>query len=61
MSRQDSEEEDYAPQQPGLLTPTKASRNDGAGHAEQDAEGTKDESDAAVEKQFDELTGKKQE
>ena len=53
MSRQDSEEEDDAPQPPGLLTQTKASRNDGAGHAKPDAEGTKVESDADVEKQFD--------
>ena len=37
----------------------KAIRNDGAGHAEPDAEGMQTESDADVEKQFDESTGKK--
>ncbi len=35
--------------------------NDGAGHAEPDAEGTESESDADVEKQFEESTGKKRE
>ena len=64
MSRQDSEEEDDAPPPHGLSTPTKANHNDGAGHAdiaEPDAGGTDDESDADVEKQFDESTGKKRE
>ncbi len=36
-----------------MTTPTKVSRNDGAGHA------TEDDSDPYVEKQFDESTGKK--
>jgi hypothetical protein len=61
MPGRDSEEEDDAPPPPAFTTPTKASRNDGAGHADLDAEGTKDESDPDVEKQFDETTGKKQE
>ena len=59
MPRRDSEEEDDAPQPPGFTTPTKVIRNDGAGHAEPDAEGTEFESDADVEKQFDESTDKK--
>ncbi len=50
MPRQDSEEEDDAPPSPAFTTPTKASRNDGAGHAGSDAEGTEDESDPEVEK-----------
>jgi hypothetical protein len=61
MPRRDSEEEDDALSPPGFSTPTKAIRNDGAGHAEPDAEGTESESDADVEKQFDESTGKKRE
>ncbi len=59
MPRRESEEEDDAPLQPAFTTPTKASGNDGAGHAEPDAEGTEDEFDADVEKQFDKPTGKK--
>jgi hypothetical protein len=59
MPRRESEEEDDAPQPPGFSTPTKVIRNDGTGHAEQDAEGTESESDADVEKQFCESTGKK--
>ncbi len=59
MSRQESEEDNAAPPPPILTTPTKASRNDGAGHASSDAEGTEFESDANVEKQFDESKGKK--
>ncbi len=46
---------------PAFTTQTKASRNDGADHAVSDAEGTQSESDAYVEIQFDELTGKKRE
>ncbi len=61
MSDRESEEELDAPQPPGFSTPTKTDCNDGTGHAEPDAEGTDDESDADVEKQFDESTGKKQE
>jgi hypothetical protein len=57
MSRRESEEEDDAPLTPSFTTPTKGSRNDGAGHAEPDAGGTKDESDANVEKHFDVSTG----
>ncbi len=50
MPCRESEEEDE-----------KASRNDGACHAEPDAEGTEDESDPDVEKKIDESTGKKRE
>ncbi len=49
MPRQESEEEDDAPPPPAFTTPTKASRNDGAGHSGSDAEGTEDEFDADVE------------
>ena len=59
MPRRESEEEDDALSPPGFSTPTKVICNDGAGHAEPDAEGTESESDADVEKQFDESTGKK--
>ncbi len=59
MPRRSDEEDDAAPPPPGFFTPTKASRNDGGCHAEPDAEGTEEESDACVEKQFDESTGKK--
>ena len=57
MPRRESEEEDNALSPPGFSTPTKADRNDGAFHAEPEVEGTEDESDADVEKQFDESTG----
>jgi hypothetical protein len=57
MPRRDSEEADAAPPQPSFTRPTKGIRNDGAGHAKSDAEGTKSKSDADVEKQFDESTG----
>ena len=57
MSDRECEEELDAPPPPGFSTSTKANGNDGAGHAEPDAEGTKDESDAYVEKQFDKSTG----
>ncbi len=59
MPRRESEEEDDVPPQPILTTPTKVSLNDGACHAEPDAEGTEDDSDPDVEIQFDESTGKK--
>ena len=59
MPRRSDEEDDAAPLPLILTTPMKVSRNDGACHAGSDAEGTEDESDADVEKQFDELTGKK--
>jgi hypothetical protein len=52
MPRRDSEQEDYAPQQPSFSTLKKASRNNGAGHADLDADGTVSESDADVEKDF---------
>ena len=61
MPRRESEEDDDALSPPGFSTPTNASCNDGACHAEPDAEGTESESDADVEKQFDESTGKKRE
>ena len=61
MSDRECEEELDAPPPPGFSTPTKVNGNDGAGHAEPDAEGTESESDADVEKQFDESTGKKRE
>ena len=48
MPRRESEEEDDALSPPGFSTPTKVIRNDGAGHAEPDAEGTESESDADV-------------
>jgi hypothetical protein len=54
MSDRECEEEHDAPPPLAFTTPTKASRNDGACHSDQDAEGTEDESDADVEKQFDE-------
>ena len=57
MSCPESEEIDAAPPPPGFSTPTKAIRNDGACHVSPDAEGTNAESDADVEKQFDESTG----
>ena len=52
MPRLESEEEDDALSPPGFTTPTKAILNDGAGHAEPDAEGTKSESDADVEPKY---------
>ena len=61
MSDREFEEELDAPPPPGFSTPTKVNGNDGAGHAKPDAEATECESDADVEKQFDESTGKKQE
>ena len=57
MPRRELEEDDAAPPPPILTTPTKVSRNDGAGHAGSDAEGTEDDSDPDVEKQFNESTG----
>jgi hypothetical protein len=50
MPRRDSEEEDFT-------TLTKVSCNDRTCHASSDAEGTKDESDVDVEKDFDYSTG----
>ncbi len=57
MSDRESEEELDAPPLPCFLTPKRANSNDGACHAEPNAKGTKVESDAYVEKQFDESTG----
>ncbi len=59
MPSRDSEEDDDALSPPGFTTPTKAIRNDGACHAEQDAEETEDEFDADAENQFGVSTGKK--
>ena len=57
MLRRPEEDDDVAPPAPSFSTPTKADRNDGAGHGEPDAGGTESESDADVEKQFVESTG----
>ena len=57
MSCRSDEEDDAALPLLGISTPTKAIRNDGAGHAHPDAQGIESESDADVEKQFDESTG----
>ena len=54
MSCRSDEEDDAAPLQASFTTPTKAIRNDGAGHGEPDAEETDAESDSDVEKKFDE-------
>ena len=59
MPSRESEEDDAAPPLPGFTTPTKANCNDGAGHALPDAHGMQTESEADVEKEFDESTGKK--
>ena len=59
MPRRDSEEDMVAPSPPGFTTQTKPIRKDGGGHADLDAEGTEDESDADAEEEFDESTGKK--
>ena len=59
ISCRSDDEGDAALPPPGNSTPTKAKGNDGAAHAEPDAEGTNAESDADVEKQFDKSTGKK--
>jgi hypothetical protein len=50
MSDRQCEEEHDSPPPPGFSTPTKADGNDEACHAEPDAEGTEDESDANIEK-----------
>ena len=59
MSCRSDEEDDAAPQPPGFSTPTKSKSNDGACHAEPDAERMQTKSDANIEKQFDKSTGKK--
>ena len=48
-----------APPPPGFTTPTKAKCYDRAGNADQDDERMETESEADVEKQFGESTGKK--
>ena len=58
MSCPESEEIDAAPPPPGFSTPTKADRNDGAAHAESDAERMETASEGDVEKEFEESTGK---
>ena len=57
MSCRSDEEEDADPPQPGISMQTKAICNDGAAHAESDAEGMETESEADGEIQFDESTG----
>ena len=59
MSCPETEEIEAAPPPPRCSTPPQDESNDGAAHAESNAEGTNAESDADVEKQFDESTGKK--
>jgi hypothetical protein len=61
MSDQECEEQHNALLPPGYSTQKKANCNDGACHAEPEAEGTEDESHADVEKKFEESTGKKRE
>ena len=58
MSDREADEERDAPPPPGFSMPTKVNGNDGACHAEPDAEGTESESNADVEKNFDESTRK---
>ena len=58
MSCPASEEISAAPPPPDFSTPTQSNRNDGAGHVSPDAGRMETESDADVEKQFDESTGK---
>ena len=59
MSCRSDDEDDAALPPPAFSTLTKTIRNDGAAHAEPDAGGMETESEADVEKQFDESTGKK--
>ena len=59
MPRPESEEIDAALPPPGFTTPTKAKCNDGANHADPDDERMETKSEADVEKQFGESTGKK--
>ena len=59
MSCPESEEIAAAPPPPGLSTPTKSKSNDGAGHAESDDARMETESEADVEKEFGESTGKR--
>ncbi len=59
MPCQEYEEENDAPQLPCFTTPTKAINNDGACHADLDAEGTEYESGSDDEKELEKQTGKK--
>ena len=59
MSCSESEEIDAAPPPPGFTTPTKRICNDGAGHADPDDARMETDSEADVEKEFGESTGKK--
>ena len=59
MPRPESEQIDAAPPPPGYSTPTKPIRNDGAAHVSPDAGRMDTESEADVEKEFEESTGKK--
>ena len=57
MSDREADEEQSTLLPSGFTAPTKYICNDGAGHGGQDAEETNSESDANVEKEFDESTG----
>ncbi len=57
MSDREAEEEQFALLPPVFTAPTNSICNDGAGHGGQDAEETDSESDADVEKEFDESMG----
>ena len=57
MSCPASEEIDAAPPPPGCSTPPQDESNGGAAHAESDAERMETETEADVEKKFDESTG----
>ena len=59
MSCPESVQIDAALPPPSYSTPTKPIRNDGAVHAESNAERMETESEADVEKEFEESTGKK--
>ena len=59
MPRSESVEIDAALPPPGYSTPTNPIRNDGAAHAESNAERMETDSEADVEKEFGESMGKK--
>ena len=59
MSCPESEEIDAAHPPPSFTTRTKAKCNDGAGHADPDDARMETDSEADVEKEFGESTGKK--
>jgi hypothetical protein len=52
MPRRESEGGYPAPPPPGFTTPTKAIRNDGASHADPDAEETEAEFESKAQKEF---------